>query len=103
MFDFTTLLLLIISSYTGTVDQVEGDLAHVIFSLDGSEQMSVDLPIVMLPCNVSEGDTIYLNKTEKVTKITCSKPKSSANVEIRVDPKTGNYDYIIKGIQIDLE
>ena len=95
--------LLLIMNYTATVDRVENNMAHIVFVFENSETIATDVPTAILPCEVSEGDTLYIKKTDTVTEIRCTEPIPSANVDIRINPTTGEIEYIIEGIQIDLE
>ena len=97
---------LIFAIVTGIVNEVENDTAQVFFPTAASgfvvtEYISTDL----LPCEVSEGDTIYIRKSENVTEIRCTEfPESyPPSLELRVDPATGEIQYIIKDIEIELE
>jgi hypothetical protein len=90
-------------AHTGTVDRVENDFAHVVFAFQNSENIATDIPIALLPCEISEGDVLYVRKMNGVTQISCSEPSPAAEIEVRVDPETGEIEYVIKNLQIVLE
>ena len=90
--------------YAGTVDRVESNFAHVVFTLDDSTNIEADIPIALLPCEVEEGDRLFVQKTNNITEIRCSKPAApTANVEIIVNPVSGDIQYVIRGLEIELE
>ena len=95
--------LLAIMGYTGTVDRVENNIAHVVFVLEGSEDIATDIPVALLPCEISEGDKLYVKKTEHATEIRCTEAPPTANVQVNIDPATGEVEYRITGIEIELE
>ena len=90
-------------AHTATIDRVENDFAHVVFALQSSENIAADIPVALLPCEVAEGDTLYVRKLNGVTEIRCSNPPPSPEVEIRIDPETGEVEYVIKNLVIDLQ
>ena len=64
---------LIFAIVTGIVNDIENDTAQVFFPTASSgfvviKHISTDL----LPCEVSEGDTIYIRKNGNVTEIRCT-------------------------------
>jgi len=90
--------------YAGTVDRIESNFAHVIFTFENSTSIAADIPIALLPCEVNEGDTLHVQKTNGITEIRCNKPApTTANVDVDINPVTGEIHYIIKDIQIELE
>ena len=96
------LFILMLFGFTATVDKVEDNVVNVVFSDNKGSSMSVDMPSVIIPCDVSEGDVIYINKDSDVIQISCSEPVNTADVDIRIDPVTGKISYIIKGVKISL-
>ena len=101
MFNIVTFIAAI--SSTATVDRVENEFAHIVFDLRGSDNVATDIPVTLLPCEVSEGDTLYVRKINGVTEIRCSEPEPTAEIEVRVDPETGEIEYVIKNLIIDLQ
>ncbi len=98
-----TATLLLIMSYTATVDRVENDIAHIVFVFEGTENIATDIPTSILPCKVSEGDTLYIRKADTVTEIRCTEPVPSTNLDIRINPSTGEVEYVIESVQINIE
>ena len=87
---------------TATVDRVENNMAHVVFTLEDSSRVSTDIPVALLPCQVSEGDTLYINKSSGTTHIRCTE-QPPPTVEVTVNPTTGEIEYTIQGLQINLQ
>ena len=96
---------LIAVSHIGTVDRVENNLAHVVFAFEELGNIATDIPVELLPCEVSEGDRLFVRKTNGTTEIRCteSPPVDPASLEVRIDGATGEVQYIIKDIPIELE
>ena len=95
-------------SYVGTVDRVENNFAHVVFAIEELGNVATDIPVELLPCEVSEGDRLYVRKTDTTTEIRCTEivPESQsdpATLELRIDGTTGEVQYVIKDIPIELE
>ena len=87
-------------SYTGTVDRVENNVAHIVFTFENSETVATDLPVALIPCEISEGDMLYVRKTNETTEIRCTEfPRPS--VDIIMNPTTGEIQYTIKDIPLD--
>ena len=86
---------LAVIGYTATVDKVEDNLAHVVFDFENSENL--------LPCEVSEGDTLHVRTNNGVTEIRCAEPAPTANVDVLINPTTGEIQYVIQDLQIELE
>ena len=89
--------------YTATVDKVEDNLAHVVFDFENSENVAADVPVALLPCEVSEGDTLHVRTNNGVTEIRCAEPAPTANVDVLINPTTGEIQYVIQDLQIELE
>ena len=92
--------MLMAMGYTATIDKVENDLAHVIFSVEGSERFEADIPVALIPCEVAEGVTLYIRKTNESTQIRCTE-FPVPTVEVIVDPATGAIRYRIKDIPLE--
>ena len=92
--------MLMAMGYTATIDKVENDLAHVIFSVEGSERFEADIPVALIPCEVDEGVTLYIRKTNESTQIRCTE-FPVPTVEVIVDPATGAILYRIKDIPLE--
>jgi len=97
----TNMIMMIAAlGYTGTIDRVENDIAHIVFAFENSEQVATDLPVALIPCEISEGDVLYVRITNETTEIRCTEfPRPS--VEVVVDPTTGSVQYIIKDIPLE--
>lgn len=95
------------TGFIGTVEKIENQLVEVVIALHDSEQViQANIPAVMIPCEVSAGDIIHIQKTEEVTEIRCTQPPatpSTTTLEIEIDPLTGETRYVLKGIEIELE
>jgi hypothetical protein len=95
------------TGFVGTVEKIENQLVEVIIALHDSEQViQANIPAVMIPCEVSAGDVIHIQKTEEVTEIRCTQPPpipSTTTLEIQIDPLTGEMRYVLKGMKIELQ
>jgi hypothetical protein len=57
----------------GMVDRVEGDI--VIATIDNSSSIeTIELPVYIFPCEISEGDMFYFSHSVGVTEIRCGEP-----------------------------
>ena len=92
--------MLMAMGYTGTIDKVEDNLAHVVFAVEGSERFEADIPVALIPCDANEGDTLYIRKTNETTQIRCTE-FPVPTVEVIVDPATGAIQYRIKDIPLE--
>lgn len=59
--------------YIGTVDYVANGFARVELRA-ATEVYSADLPVVMFPCDIAEGDYFYIDSVDGVTEIRCGEP-----------------------------
>ena len=64
--------MVLVTNFIGTVDKVENDLAHVVFAYENAETIDTHLPIELIPCDISEGDRLYVRKTNETTEIRCT-------------------------------
>ena len=97
-------LILFLINSVATVDRIEGDSVNVSLRSDG-EDLSLDIPKFLIPCNIREGDRVYIDKSDSITRISCSEIDSSSagKVDIRIDPASGRVEYVIRGLEIELE
>lgn len=58
----------------GSVDMIEDNMAHVIFTTDGPETYEADIPLELFPCEIEEGDMWYAHIIDGVTEIRCGEP-----------------------------
>lgn len=66
-------LLSVCLCYLGTVDYVANDFARV--ELRASEEVySADMPVIMFPCEIAEGDFFYIEIIDGVSEIRCGEP-----------------------------
>jgi len=102
------IIFIAIVSYAGLVSEIENDSARVIVPREEGPLIS-DISTGLLPCEVSVGDTVYIRKNDEVTEIRCTEfpdeesENSSASVDIRINPVTGEIEYVIRNIEIELE
>ena len=94
----------------GTVSEVEDGTVHVAFPTASSGfAITKDISTDLLPCEASPGDMIYVRKSSDVTEIRCTEfpteePETdSSSIEVRIDPHTGEVEYILRNIVIELE
>ena len=92
-------MMLAVISHVAIVDRVEDKFAHIVFNFENSTSIAADIPVALIPCEISEGDTLYVRKTNEITEIRCAEfPPPS--VEIIIDPTNGGVQYIIKNIPL---
>ena len=73
MFNFHSKIL-VFACLLGVVDQVHGLSVSVeINSADGNVQ-NLDIPTLLFPCEVREGDFFYMNNVDGVMEIRCGEP-----------------------------
>jgi hypothetical protein len=70
---FNTLLLSILI-YAGMVDSVVGDYASVELSNSHGEIKQVEIPLLLFPCDIKEGDFFYTFELDGVREIRCGEP-----------------------------
>ena len=92
--------MVLITNFIGTVDKVENDLAHVVFAYENAETIDTYLPIQLIPCDISEGDKLYVRKTNETTEIRCTE-FSPPTVDIIINPVTNEINYQIKDIPLE--
>ena len=98
------IMMLAAISYTGTIDRVENDFAHIVFTFESSERISTDIPVALIPCEVAEGDVLYVRKTSESTEIRCTEfVQPAPTVDVQINPTTGEMQYIIKDIPLEQE
>ena len=98
MFNIITMVL--ITNFIGTVDKVENDLAHIVFAYENAGTFDTHLPIELIPCDISEGDRLYVRKTNETTEIRCTE-FSPPTVDIIINPVTNEIHYQIKDIPLE--
>ncbi len=65
----------LVLSFLGTVDQVVGEIASVELSgISLAEPIQLDVPVLLFPCEVEEGDQFYATVVDGVTEIRCGEP-----------------------------
>ena len=67
--------LLVAFCLLGVVDQVHGDHVQVEITGLGDAHKSIDLPLWMFPCEISEGDMFYFTKSDGVLELRCGEPQ----------------------------
>jgi hypothetical protein len=96
------IMMLAAISYTGTIDRVENDFAHIVFTFEGAGRIATDIPTALIPCEVSEGDVLYIRKTSESTEIRCTEfVQAAPTVEVLVNPATGDIQYRIQDIPLE--
>ena len=68
--------LLVTFCLIGVVDQVYGQHVHAEVTNQEGVSESIDLPLWMFPCEVSEGDTFYFTKANGVLELRCGEPST---------------------------
>ena len=59
----------------GLVDRIAADYAYVEFQdNDTAEIRYVEIPLMLFPCDIKEGDLFYTTEIDGVTEIRCGKP-----------------------------
>ena len=67
-FILSTILLI------GMVDRIEGDIAITTINNSSSSIETIELPVYIFPCEISEGDMFYFSYSGGVTEIRCGEP-----------------------------
>jgi len=86
--------------FTGTIDRIEENFAHVSITFDNAEIVATDIPLALIPCEAREGSTLYIRKTSQTTEIRCSE-FPPPTLEVQINPTTGETQYIIKDISLE--
>ena len=58
----------------GVIDQIEDDIAVVELTSTDSGSVTMELPIIVFPCDVREGDWFYFEHIDGVTELRCGEP-----------------------------
>ena len=58
----------------GSVDMIDKNIAHVIFTTGGQETYEADIPVQLFPCDIAEGDLFYAQVINGVTELRCGEP-----------------------------
>ena len=58
----------------GTVDQIEGEIAVVEVTTENSDPFILELPVLIFPCEINEGDWFYIEHIDDVTELRCGEP-----------------------------
>tara|TARA_B100001250_G_scaffold329625_1_gene294348 strand:- start:506 stop:745 length:240 start_codon:yes stop_codon:yes gene_type:complete len=66
--------LLVAFCLIGVVDQIHGQLVEAEVTNQDGVSDSIDLPLWMFPCEVSEGDMFYFTKVNGVLELRCGEP-----------------------------
>jgi len=89
----------------GTINKIENDVVHIVFEGENSVSYNIVMPSILVPCEASVGDNIYVRKTEDMTIVRCTAfpviPPTSPTIEVRIDPSTGEMEYIIQNIPLE--
>ena len=62
--------------FIGIIDQINGKEVLVELTSSGNETYYYSVPVEILPCEIKEGDSFYLNNKDKTTSIKCGKISS---------------------------
>lgn len=96
-------LLFIISS-VGVVGESDESSVSVTLSGEQGSDLLIEIPTLLIPCKVSSGDKIYIEMDSKSTKILCNKSnENTKKVDVKIRPITGEIEYIIRGVEVDLK
>ena len=60
--------------YAGMVDSVVGDYASVELSNSQGDITQIEIPILLFPCDIKEGDFFYTFEVYGVREIRCGEP-----------------------------
>ena len=61
--------------FLGLVDRVEDEYALVeYYDNDSNKVHYSEIPLVLFPCNIQEGDFFYANEVDGVMEIRCGEP-----------------------------
>ena len=60
--------------YIGMIDSVVGDYAAVELSNHQGEITRVEIPVLLFPCEIAEGDYFYTFEVDGVREIRCGEP-----------------------------
>ena len=58
----------------GTVDYIESGVADVEITTNGKIVIYTELPVLLFPCKIKEGDMFYFEYIDGVTEIRCGEP-----------------------------
>jgi hypothetical protein len=58
----------------GMIDQIEGEYVLAEVTQQGLPTEMIELPSIIFPCEISEGDFFYVNSINGVTEIRCGEP-----------------------------
>tara|TARA_B100000214_G_scaffold160993_1_gene115487 strand:- start:462 stop:680 length:219 start_codon:yes stop_codon:yes gene_type:complete len=61
-------------AFLGAVDMVESGYAFSELTDKNGNIMEAEIPLLMFPCKVSEGDMFYIVHIDDVTEIRCGEP-----------------------------
>tara|TARA_R100000152_G_C6724589_1_gene150041 strand:+ start:19 stop:339 length:321 start_codon:yes stop_codon:yes gene_type:complete len=106
MISLWLLLMGSISANTGTVTAINEETHVIEVSFDAeTENRVVNLPAFLIPCTIEEGQTLFFRKTPDMTLIRCSEfpvmPPTNPTLEVRVNPTTGEMQYVIQNIPLE--
>ena len=61
--------------FLGLVDRIDNDYALVEYQLDDNDEVHYsEIPLILFPCDIREGDLFYVNKVHGVMEIRCGEP-----------------------------
>ena len=62
----------------GFVDRIEGQMVSVEITnrndIGEYENVNIDLPLILFPCEIKEGDMFYFEHVDGITEIRCGEP-----------------------------
>ena len=61
--------------FLGLVDRIEDDYALVEYYSDARDKVYyAEMPLILFPCAIREGDLFYVNEIDGVMEIRCGEP-----------------------------
>lgn len=61
--------------FLGLVDRIEDDYALVEYYIGDNDKVHYsEIPLMLFPCKVREGDLFYVNEVDGVMEIRCGEP-----------------------------
>ena len=58
----------------GTIDYIDSGVADVEIVTSGDTVIYIELPVLIFPCKIKEGDMFYFEYIDGVTEIRCGEP-----------------------------
>ena len=66
--------ILAVVLYIGTVDSIDSEMASVEVTVGDEKTHQFEMPTLVFPCKIREGDVFYFLYENDVTEIRCGEP-----------------------------